>query len=90
MGRTRPPYPPEFRAEAVRLVRESGKSAYRIAQDLGVAEQSLRHWVKQADLDSGRRSDGLTTEEREEGAARVPAPSRSGSARLAGSQTAST
>ncbi len=65
MGRTRPPYPPGFRVEAVRLVPESGKSAYRIAQDLGVAEQSLRNWVKQADLDSGRHSDGLTTEQRE-------------------------
>lgn len=66
MGKTRPPYPREFRLEAVRLVRESGKSSYRIAKDLGVAEQSLRNWVKQADLDSGRRTDGLTTEEREE------------------------
>jgi transposase len=66
MPRTRPPYPREFREEAVRLVRESGKSAYQIARDLGVSEQSLRTWVKQTDLDAGRRADGLTTEEREE------------------------
>jgi hypothetical protein len=76
MGRTRSPYPPEFRAEAVRLVRESGKSSYRLAKDLGVAEQSLRNWVKHADLDSGRRMDGLTTEER--GGTAAPAPRESG------------
>ncbi len=66
MGRTRPAYPREFREEAVRLVRESGKSIGQVAKDLGVADQSLRNWVKQADLDMGRRTDGLTTEEREE------------------------
>ncbi len=66
MGKTRPPYPPEFRAEAVRLVSHSGKSIPQIARDLGVSDQSLRNWVRQADLDAGRRSDGLTTEEREE------------------------
>src|SRR3989304_1399038 len=66
MGKTRPPYPPEFRAEAVRLVRQSGKSVPQIARDLGVSDQSLRNWVRQADLDTGLRSDGLTTEEREE------------------------
>jgi len=66
MGKTRPPYPPEFRAEAVRLVRQSGKSIPGIARDLGVSDQSLRNWVRQADLDTGVRSDGLTTEEREE------------------------
>lgn len=66
MGKTRLPYPPEFRAEAVRLVRQSGKSIPGIARDLGVSDQSLRNWVRQADLDTGLRSDGLTTEEREE------------------------
>jgi len=38
----------------------------QIARDLGISEQSLYTWLKQADLDSGKRSDGLTTEEREE------------------------
>lgn len=37
-----------------------------VAQDLGIADQSLRNWVKQSDLDAGRRADGLTTEERAE------------------------
>ena len=66
MPRTRPPYPPEFRAEAVRLIRSSGKPLSQISKDLGVSEQSLRVWIKQADLDEGRRDDGLTSAELEE------------------------
>ena len=66
MPRTRPPYPPEFRAEAVRLVRSSGKLVREVAQDLGVSEQALRNWLRQADLDDGYRSDGLTSSEQEE------------------------
>ncbi len=50
----------------MRLVRESGKSRARIAKDLGISEQSLYTWAKQADLDSGKRSDGMTTEEHAE------------------------
>ena len=66
MGRRKIPYPPEFREEAVRLVREGGKSIGQVVKDLGIADQSLRNWIKQADLDAGRRTDGLTTEERAE------------------------
>jgi len=47
-------------------VRESGKPLAAIAKDLGVSEPSLRAWRKQAELDSGKRSDGLTTEEHAE------------------------
>ena len=60
------PYPPEFRAEAIRLVRAGDRTLPEIANDLGVSAQSLRNWVKQADLDDGRRNDGLTTEDRAE------------------------
>ena len=66
MGKTHPPYAKEFRAEAVRLVQGSGKSLAAIAKDLGVSEPTLRSWRKQVDLDSGKRADGLTTEERDE------------------------
>jgi transposase len=65
MPRTRPPYPEEFRREAVELVRSSGRSVSEIAKDLGVSGQSLSNWVKRAEIDSGR-APGLTTEEREE------------------------
>ena len=59
-----PAYPPEFRAEAVRLARTSGKPYTQIARELGMSLETLRHWLKQADLDAGNRHDGLTTEER--------------------------
>ena len=65
MPRSRPPYPAEFRAEAVRLYRESDKSLKDVASELGVAMESLRHWVNQSKVDAGERP-GLTTEEREE------------------------
>lgn len=60
------PYPPEYRAEAVRLVREGGRELAEVAQSLGISTESLRVWVKRADLDSGRRRDGLTSDERQE------------------------
>ena len=65
MGKTRPPYPAEFKEEAVRLARSSGKPVAQIARDLGVSFESLRHWVKQAAVDEGSR-EGLTTDERAE------------------------
>ena len=65
MPRSRPPYPPEFRAEAVQLVRSGTKSFSQLSRDLGVSDQTLRNWVRQADIDTGRRQDGLTTTERE-------------------------
>ena len=64
-ARTRPPYPPAFRAEAVQLVHANGRSLTQVAKDLGVHHETLRSWVKQTDIDGGRR-DGLTTEERTE------------------------
>lgn len=65
MGKTRPPYPPEFRRQLVELVR-SGRSPEALSRDFEPTAQSIRNWVEQADLDEGLRSDGLTTVEREE------------------------
>lgn len=58
-------YPPAFRTEAVELVHSSGQSIRALAADLGIAEQTLRNWVRQAAIDAGQR-DGLTTAERDE------------------------
>jgi len=66
VGKTKGRYPPEYRAEAVRLVRSGQQSVAQIARDLGVAYESLRSWVKQGDIDEGRRGDGLTSVERDE------------------------
>jgi transposase len=66
MPTSRAPYPPEFRAEAIRLARTSGRPHAEIARELGMTAETLRLWLKQADLDEGRREDGTTTEAREE------------------------
>lgn len=58
-------YAPEFRQEAVRLFRVSGRSMREVAADLGIAPESLRRWALQADVDEGRRQ-GLSSDEREE------------------------
>jgi transposase-like protein len=67
MPRTPPPYPAQFRAEAVRLARGSDRSIPALAADLGVSSEALRHWLRQADADAGQGQPGdLTTDEREE------------------------
>jgi len=58
-------YPAEFRERAVELARLREKPVKQLATDLGISDQTLRNWMKQADIDAGRR-DGLTTEERAE------------------------
>ncbi len=65
MPRTKAAYPPEFKAEAVRLVGSSERSLTRIAKDLGVADQTLRNWVQHAEIDDGTR-EALAPSEREE------------------------
>ncbi len=58
-------YPPEFRQRAVELARQREKPLRQLATDLGISDQTLHNWLKQADIDDGRR-EGLTTEERTE------------------------
>ncbi len=59
-------YPEEFKAEAVQLARSSSeKSIRQLAYELGIADQTLRNWLKQSQIDRGER-EGLTTKEHEE------------------------
>ncbi len=68
MGTIRPPrpaYPPEFRARAVELARASDLAPIQVARDLGIDPDTLRRWLRQADVDAGRLQ-GATTDEQAE------------------------
>ena len=67
--RARRSFSPEFKAQMVELVRQPGNSVPSVARDYDLTETALRAWVKQADIDDGRRHDGLTSEEQAEMAA---------------------
>ena len=63
--KTRPAYPDEFRREAVQMLR-AGRTPRELAESLGVSQQTLRNWRRQAQVDRYERDDGLSTDEREE------------------------
>ena len=65
MGKTRLPYTPEFRRQMVELV-QAGRSPEELAREFEPTAQSIRNWAAQSERNEGRRSDGLTTAEREE------------------------
>ena len=67
--RKRRAFTKEFKAQAVRIVRESGKAVGTVARELDLTETALRSWVRQAEVD---------------GAAERRAPSRVRSARSSG------
>jgi transposase len=58
-------YPREFRREAVRLFKASGRSQRAIAGELGITQETLRVWIRQAAIDAGEHN-GLSSSEREE------------------------
>ena len=58
-------YPKEFREQVVKLALSSGRRPRKIAEEFEISVDSVRRWVRQAQLDSGERKDGLTTPERE-------------------------
>jgi transposase len=65
MAKSHKPYPLEFRRRVVELVR-SGKTPQELSRQFEPSAQAIGNWVRQAERDEGRRSDGLTSEEREE------------------------
>ena len=67
MARKRRKFTPEFKTQAVKLVKETGKSVAAVARDVDVPESSLHQWVRQHDIDAGKGPAGaLTTSERQE------------------------
>ena len=65
MPRTRKPYPPEFRQQIVELAR-AGRPIPELAAEFEPSGETIRNWIKQADLDDGLRTDGSTSAEQEE------------------------
>ena len=63
--RAQKPYPAEYRAQMVELVR-TGRSPESLEKEFGVTAPTIRSWVRQAERDSGTRADGMTTDERAE------------------------
>jgi transposase-like protein len=59
--RKRRKFTPEFKAETVKLIRESGRSIGEICRDLDLTETAVRSWVRQAEVDAGRGPEGAMT-----------------------------
>src|SRR5262245_17088759 len=64
--RERRSFTDEFKAGAVRLVLDEGRTVPQVARDLDLTESALRHWVEQARADRSGGKTGLTSEERAE------------------------
>ncbi len=65
MPRRNAPYPLEFRQQMIDLV-HVGRTPEELSREFEPSAQTIRNWVRQTDLDEGRRKDGLTSDEREE------------------------
>ena len=65
MPKSRAPYAPEFRQQMIDLVR-SGRNPESLSREFEPTAQTIHNWVRQADLDDGRRDDGATSAEGEE------------------------
>ncbi|KAB1929184.1 transposase [Micromonospora noduli] len=65
-SRPRRSFTAQFKAEIVELCQRGDRTVRQVSQDLDLTETAVRDWVKQAELDSGARTDGLTSDERDE------------------------
>ncbi|MFJ6200182.1 transposase [Micromonospora sp. NPDC092111] len=70
MGKKRPrsrrSFTAQFKAEIVELCQGGDRTIRQVSDDFDLTETAVREWVKQADLDTGARSDGLTSDEKAE------------------------
>ena len=64
--RARRQFTDEFKAEAVRLVLDEGRTVGAVARELDLTETAFRHWVEQARADRSDGKTGVTSAEREE------------------------
>jgi transposase len=58
-------YPEELLERGARMVFDSGRPIAHVARDLGIHHETLRKWVRQSEADEGKRSELLSSEERE-------------------------
>jgi transposase len=68
-ARPRRSFTPEFKTEIVELCQRGDRTVRQVSQDFDLTETAVRAWAKQSDLDTGARSDGLTSDEHAELAA---------------------
>ena len=56
----------EFKRDAVRLVRTTGRTCADVARELGMNRETLRTWVREAETENSESGVGLATAERDE------------------------
>ena len=61
MPRTRAAYAPEFRKQILALV-QAGRTPQELANEFEPSAQTIRNWVRQAEIDAGERHDGLSSD----------------------------
>ncbi len=64
--RPRRAFTSEFKAEIVEQCQRGDRSIGQVARDFDLTETAVREWVRQDERDAGARTDGLTSQEREE------------------------
>jgi len=65
-SRPRRSFTAQFKAEIVELCQRGDRSVGQVAKDFDLTETAVREWVQQAELDTGARTDGLSSDERDE------------------------
>jgi transposase len=58
-------FPPEFKRDVVAVARRGDLTIPEVAVDFGVSEESVRRWVRQADIDDGIKDGQTSTEQAE-------------------------